>query len=182
MSTYRTLKGYNIKSVTSDPANPKEGQIWYNDTLNKIRTKIKINAAWSSGGAINTGRNGIESEGTQTANVAFGGNPPAGITGKTEEYNGTSWVYGGSLPASSRDMAMAGTQNAAVTADSKVQLQYVFVNLEPAVTAAFCVPAIAISLEDAGRLPPYTQEVPLYSSVFPVIPAGGFPPKATFAV
>jgi hypothetical protein len=77
MSTYLELKGGNIKRVDSDPANPKEGQIWYNDTTNKIRAKIKISAAWSSGGALNTGRAGLESEGTQTANLAFGGNPPA---------------------------------------------------------------------------------------------------------
>jgi hypothetical protein len=37
MSTYRALKGYSVKSITSDPANTKEGQIWYNDTSNKIK-------------------------------------------------------------------------------------------------------------------------------------------------
>ncbi len=34
MATYRQLKGYSIKSVTSDPANTKFGQIWYNIVAN----------------------------------------------------------------------------------------------------------------------------------------------------
>ena len=37
MTTYRALKGYSVKSVTSDPANPKEGQIWYNSTAKAIK-------------------------------------------------------------------------------------------------------------------------------------------------
>ena len=37
MSTYRALKGYSIKKVTSDPDNAKEGQVWYNDTTKKIK-------------------------------------------------------------------------------------------------------------------------------------------------
>jgi len=64
--------------------------------------------------------------GTQNAGLAAGGykGPPGGIQSSTEEYNGTSWAYGGSLPASSRDMAMAGTQNAAVTAGSRFTNTY----------------------------------------------------------
>jgi len=114
MSIYRTLKGYNIKSVTSDLANPKEGQIWYNDTTNKIRAKIKISAAWSSGGALNTGRSGLEAEGPQTAAVAFGGVPPAGITGKTEEYDGSSWTESGDLNTARGYLGGCGIQTAAL--------------------------------------------------------------------
>ena len=72
MSTYRTLKGYSIKSVTSDPANIKEGQIWYNDTSNQIKVAPLI-SAWASGGAVNTGRRSGAGAGTQTANLFFGG-------------------------------------------------------------------------------------------------------------
>ena len=71
MSTYRTLKGYNIKSVTSDPANIKEGQIWYNDTSNKIKVQPLV-TAWASGGALNTGRHHIGGAGTQTAGLGYG--------------------------------------------------------------------------------------------------------------
>jgi hypothetical protein len=30
MATYITIKGINIPTVSSDPANPATGQVWYN--------------------------------------------------------------------------------------------------------------------------------------------------------
>ena len=54
MTTYRALKGYSVRSVTSDPANPKEGQIWYNSTSRAITIRPLI-SAWASGGNVNTG-------------------------------------------------------------------------------------------------------------------------------
>ena len=73
MSTYRTLKGYNIKSVTSDPSNTKEGQIWYNDISNKIRVNTIKPAVFASGGNLNETKQQLTGCGTQTANLAFGG-------------------------------------------------------------------------------------------------------------
>ena len=32
MATYKSIKGSKIQSVASDPANPTEGQVWYNTT------------------------------------------------------------------------------------------------------------------------------------------------------
>jgi len=32
MATYITIKGIQIQSLASDPANPVEGQVWYNST------------------------------------------------------------------------------------------------------------------------------------------------------
>ena len=32
MATYITIKGIEILSLESDPANPVEGQVWYNST------------------------------------------------------------------------------------------------------------------------------------------------------
>ena len=32
MATYITIKGIEIQSLASDPANPVEGQVWYNST------------------------------------------------------------------------------------------------------------------------------------------------------
>ena len=37
MSTYRTLKGYSVKKVASDPSNTQRGQIWYNSTTRQIK-------------------------------------------------------------------------------------------------------------------------------------------------
>ena len=87
MSTYRTLKGYNIKSVTSDPSNTKEGQIWYNDTSNKIRVNTVKPAAWASGGNLGTARFSMnQGAGTQTAGLVAGGNPSNSTLAVAEEY------------------------------------------------------------------------------------------------
>ena len=37
MTVYRTLQGFAIKSYAGDPANPKEGQIWYHSVTKKLR-------------------------------------------------------------------------------------------------------------------------------------------------
>ena len=41
MSTYKEIKGVYVQVVTSDPANPVEGQIWYNSSSGIF--KIRIN-------------------------------------------------------------------------------------------------------------------------------------------
>ena len=120
MSIYRTLKGYNIKSVTSDPANTKEGQIWYNDTSNKIRVNTIKPAAWASGGNLNTARYALAGAGTQTAGLAFGGADPTigppiiNPNGPTEEYNGSSWTTSGNMGTGRYRLAGNGTQTAAL--------------------------------------------------------------------
>ena len=115
MSIYRTLKGYNIKSVTSDPANTKEGQIWYNDTSNKIRVNTIKPAAWASGGNLNTARFAMnQGAGTQTAGLVAGGNPSNSTLAVAEEYNGSSWAEQNDLNTSRQMMGAAGTQTASV--------------------------------------------------------------------
>ena len=59
MTTYRQLKGYNVKRVDSDPANAQVGQVWYNDTLNQIKVRTQVVAAWASGGNLGTARDGL---------------------------------------------------------------------------------------------------------------------------
>jgi len=36
MSTFKAIRGHPIKSYAGNPANPKEGQIWYNSTTKKL--------------------------------------------------------------------------------------------------------------------------------------------------
>jgi hypothetical protein len=117
MSIYRTLKGYNIKSVTSDPANPKEGQIWFNNTINKIKANITTDN-WASGGALGTGRYALSAGpgGTVTAGLAVFGRS---TTGKTEEYDGTSWAEQNDGNTARYGGAKFGTQTAAVAAGGK---------------------------------------------------------------
>ena len=36
MSNYKNIIGTHIKSVTTDPPNPENGQMWYNSTTIKL--------------------------------------------------------------------------------------------------------------------------------------------------
>ena len=37
MATYITIKGINIEIIAGDPANPVEGQVWYNSTTKVLK-------------------------------------------------------------------------------------------------------------------------------------------------
>jgi hypothetical protein len=37
MTDYSTINGYVIEVVSSDPANPQEGQVWFNTTSNTLK-------------------------------------------------------------------------------------------------------------------------------------------------
>ena len=90
MVAYTGIQGQNILIVSSDPANPTEGQIWYNSTSNLLKGQKYIEA-WSSGGNLNTGREQNAGVGTQSAALSIGGATPPGIgTTATELYNGTA--------------------------------------------------------------------------------------------
>ena len=108
MSIYRTVKGYSVKSVSSDPSNIKEGQIWYNSTAKVIKVSPKI-SAWSAGEALNDNRKNGSGFGIQTAAVFAGGQAAGGGKEvKTEEYDGTDWTTSG-------DMSTARTQLGGIT-------------------------------------------------------------------
>ena len=55
MSEFKTLKGLFIKHVSSDPANPIHGQIWYNTTTQTLKVAPEI-SAWAAGGSLNNRR------------------------------------------------------------------------------------------------------------------------------
>ena len=117
MVAYTGIQGQNILIVSSDPANPTEGQIWYNSTTNLLKGYANIvTNAWASGGALNTARSYIGSTGTQTAGLGFGGYGPP-TTAATEEYNGTSWTNNPTGLGTARyELAGAGTQTAGLAA------------------------------------------------------------------
>ena len=37
MTTFKEIRGTAIQSVSSDPSNPEEGQIWYNNTIGVLK-------------------------------------------------------------------------------------------------------------------------------------------------
>ena len=108
MSIYRTVKGYSVKSVSSDPANVKEGQIWYNSSVQKIKVAPKI-AAWASGSSLGTARGNAAHDGIQTAAFIAGGGP---ATVNHEQYDGTDWTEAANLTKSRTYLAGCGTTTA----------------------------------------------------------------------
>ena len=100
MSTYRTLKGYNIKSFTTNPTNLKEGQIWYNSTQGGVKVSPNVTAgAWSSGANIPKvfQQPGSSRLGTQNAMAIYGAGPYPATSNETLEYDGSSWTAGGDM-------------------------------------------------------------------------------------
>ena len=71
MAAYKDLVGQKI-TVTSNPSEPKTGQMWYNSTDGKLRG-LGIVEAFSSAAPLITARQVLAGAGTQTAGVVFGG-------------------------------------------------------------------------------------------------------------
>ena len=51
MSTYENLHGTRVNVVSTNPSNPKDGEVWYNSTLGQLKGYVLGTAAWSAGGA-----------------------------------------------------------------------------------------------------------------------------------
>ena len=115
MTTYKEIKGQLIRQVSSDPSNPLEGQIWYNTTVGVLKNSKFIDGTFSSSGALNTGRCSLGGAGIQTAALAAGGGPGLGgtATNSTEEYDGSSWTSGNTVPISREGPFASGVQTAA---------------------------------------------------------------------
>ena len=113
MANYRNIHGINIETVTSNPDNPANGQVWYNSTDQKLRGNAQTTAdAWASGGNMNTARNSLGGAGTQTAALAFGGQPPNRAL--TESYDGSSWTEVADLGTARNGLGSTGTQTSAI--------------------------------------------------------------------
>ena len=96
MSTYKEIIGKKIKSVSSDPSDSIDGQMWYNTTTQSLRA-LALLASTTSQTAMSRGANynqfGTASGGSADANWAASGSP--GTTNITEEFNGSGWSSGG---------------------------------------------------------------------------------------
>ena len=110
MAAYKDLIGQKITKVTSNPSEPKTGQIWYNSTDGKLRG-LGVVEAWTSTSPMTTAMDQLGGTGTQTAALAGAG----GGLATFEEYNGSGWAAGGSIPtAMELIQQLAGTQTAAI--------------------------------------------------------------------
>jgi hypothetical protein len=98
MADYKGIKGFKVQYLSADPSNPIIGQTWYNDTSKDLKfTGVTAAGAWATGNNMNAGRREFAGAGIQTAGLAFGGNVNPGLSGATEEYDGTNWTSPGIL-------------------------------------------------------------------------------------
>ena len=113
MATYKEIHGTVIETVTSDPSNPVNGQVWYNSTDQVLKGFTSNPAgAWSTGGNLNTGKGNVMGAGIQTAALKFGGRSPD--VANTEQYDGTSWTEVADLNSVRRNSGSSGTTTAAL--------------------------------------------------------------------
>ena len=119
MTTYKDIHGTKVEVRADDPANPVNGQVWYNSGTLKGH-KVNPVGAWASGGALNTGgifgtQNGA---GTQTAGLVASrlqeAGPSPGQKANTEAYNGSAWTELNDLNSARNATAMGGTQTSAL--------------------------------------------------------------------
>ena len=94
MANYRTLKGFDVKVVSSDPSPVVLGQMWYNSEDSKLRVAKNV-GSWTEGNNANTARQAPGFCGLQTAALIAGGKvSSANGEDVSEEYDGTSWTEG----------------------------------------------------------------------------------------
>ena len=112
MAEYKTIKGFKVQSLASDPSAP-EGQVWYNTTSSALKYQSVAAGTWASGGTVPGAYSGSAVCGIQTAAIAAGGAP--GPTANSYTYNGTSWTAVNSLTTARTYLSCAGigTQGAA---------------------------------------------------------------------
>lgn len=111
MSTYKQIAGTTVKAYTTNPSDPQEGEMWYNQTTLKLRG-VTAEGAWSSTApALNGGSSSI-GFGVQTAAVIAGGATTPGNQSYVEEYNGSGFSSATVMPAVRQDGAGAGTETA----------------------------------------------------------------------
>ena len=120
MTTYKDIRGTHIKTVTTDPPAPLNGQMWYNSTTQVMKgfTSSPV-GSWSTGSALNTARNALGGVGANTeAALAFGGGPPPAPSAIaiTESWNGSSWTEVSDLNSKRALMGSAGTYTSAIAA------------------------------------------------------------------
>ena len=112
MANYKDIHGSNIETVTSDPSNPVNGQVWYNSTDQALRGNAQTTVgAWASGGNLNNQRtNGAAFGVSQNSSLMFGGGNASGSVDYVESYNGTSWTEVADLNQDRQNIAGAGIQ------------------------------------------------------------------------
>ena len=85
MANLKTFSGFPIQNLSSDPV-----------PFAQAKTNDPYGGVWSSGGALNTGRNAGTGTGISTAALSIGGALTT-YHAETEQYDGSSWTEVGDL-------------------------------------------------------------------------------------
>ena len=49
MAGYNTIHGLKVKYLSADPANPEDGQVWYNSSTGNLRVDgIALASSWAA--------------------------------------------------------------------------------------------------------------------------------------
>ena len=123
MADYKTIHGTSIQNFSSDPSNPIEGQIWYDETARTVQYQIpnkNTAGTWRTANPLNTARGGVQGGGsTQTSAIVAGGGTGApwgagaGTKQNAESYNGTTWTEVADLGAARYDGGGTASSNTA---------------------------------------------------------------------
>ena len=113
MAAYKDLVGQKITKVTSNPGEPKTGQMWYNSTSGSLKG-LGVVEAFSSASPLTTGRFNSGAGGTASATWIAGGYEPS-ASNKTEEFNGSGFSNGGNLNTARGGNIGTGIQTAGLT-------------------------------------------------------------------
>ena len=119
MAAYKDIIGQKITKVTSNPGEPKTGQMWYNSTTGTLKG-LGVVEAWSSASPLTRASAGgyYGSIGTSTSSLALVGTPGNSSPLETEEWNGTGWSASDNMapyPGISGNMTPQGGASGTVT-------------------------------------------------------------------
>ena len=130
MATYKEIHGTVIETVTSDPSNPVNGQVWYNST-DQVLKGLTSNPAgsWATGGNMNNSRSGGGAGiGIYTSAIVAAGGNPAETT--TEQYNGSSWTEIADVNTARKSPTGSGTTTAGLAYGGVINPSSVIANNE----------------------------------------------------
>ena len=107
MTTYKDIHGTKVEVRDDDPANPVNGQVWYNSgTLKGFKSNPV--GSWATAANLNTTRyDGAVSMAGSKSSALFAGGYVSGIVANVETWNGTAWTEIADIPAAT--YAFGGT-------------------------------------------------------------------------
>jgi len=115
VTTYKELTGVLIKRQTTNPSDPLQGQVWYNNTDGNLKG-LSFLEAFTSATPMPVAKSTYHRAGTMTAGLFCAGNASTGFTTTTEEWNGVGFSQGGEIGTALYSNTGFGTQTAGASA------------------------------------------------------------------